>query len=577
MQRTGASLVVHALEQIGVRATFGIPGVHNTEIYDELHKSAKITPVLVTHEMGAAFMADGVSRTTDSIGTLCIVPAAGTTHAMSGIGEAYLDGIPMLVITGGVRRDIGRHYQLHAIDQQRLVAGLVKKSWVIRSHADIVPTLYEAYETAISGVPGPVFVEIPVELQLFRGEVVDLPAYRPSARRKTPDAAAIREAARLLHGARRPGLYLGWGARDATAQAIQAAELLEGPVSTTMQGLSVFPANHPLHTGLGFGASSVPAAENAFRDCDALLAVGVRFSELGSASYGLPVPPALVHVDIDPEVFHKNYPARIAIEGDAKDVLDALVAELRTLGTRRSADLGLQQQIAEDKAAYFAEWTAARNPDRVGPGHFFAALRKRLPDDAFVAVDDGNHTFLTAELFPCRRSRTLVSPTDYNAMGYCIPAAIGIKLMHPDKPVVGIVGDGAFLMTGLEILTATTHNLGVVFFVFHDGELGQISQFQQVPLNRKTCTVLGKVSVEGVAIATGAAYVAMRNDDGIEPALDQAFAIAAKGQPVIVDVRIDYARKTRFTKGVVKTNLSRFPLGEKVRFIGRAVVRHVTG
>ena len=185
MKRTGASLVVHALEQLGVRYTFGIPGVHTVEIYDELNKSQRIQPVLTTHEMGAAFMADAVSRTTDTIGTLMVVPAAGVTHAMSGIGEAFLDGIPMLVITGGVRRDTGHHYQLHQIDQSRLAAAVCKQTYLPRSHQEIIPILYEAFDLATSGTPGPVLVEVPAELQMFAGEVDSLPDYQ----RKTPLAS----------------------------------------------------------------------------------------------------------------------------------------------------------------------------------------------------------------------------------------------------------------------------------------------------------------------------------------------------------------------------------------------------
>jgi acetolactate synthase-1/2/3 large subunit len=157
MKRTGASLVVYALEQIGVHYTFGIPGVHNTEIYDELNSSDQITPILDTHEAGAAFMADGLSRTTHQIGTLVIVPAAGLTHAMSGIGEAYLDGVPLLIISGGTRRDSGRHYQLHQIDQGRILDGIIKRYFLIEEHTAIIPTIYEAYQTAITGEPGPVF------------------------------------------------------------------------------------------------------------------------------------------------------------------------------------------------------------------------------------------------------------------------------------------------------------------------------------------------------------------------------------------------------------------------------------
>jgi acetolactate synthase-1/2/3 large subunit len=201
-----------------------------------------------------------------------------------------------------------------------------------------------------------------------------------------------------------------------------------------------------------------------------------------------------------------------------------------------------------------------------------------MPDDAILTVDDGNHTFLTSELFPVRNVNGFISPTDFNAMGYAVPAAIGAKLANPDKMVASIVGDGAFLMTGLEILTASTQGLGIVYFVFHDGELGQIAQLQKVPLNRKTCTIMGDVRIEGVAKATGAAYFDMANDHQIENVMNLAFDTAKKNnQPVIVDVRIDYSKKTRFTDGVVKANLSRFPMGEKVRFIGRAIKRHLLG
>jgi acetolactate synthase-1/2/3 large subunit len=173
MQRTAARLAREALEQLGVRFTFGSPGVHNTELYDELGASDSITPVLVAHEGGGAFMADAVSRTGAGIGVLAIVPAAGVTHAASGIGEAFLDGIPMLVIAGGVRRDLGRAYQLHDMDQHALLAPITKARWRIERHADVIPVIHEAFRVAMDGEPGPVFVEIPVDLQLMPGDAGD--------------------------------------------------------------------------------------------------------------------------------------------------------------------------------------------------------------------------------------------------------------------------------------------------------------------------------------------------------------------------------------------------------------------
>jgi acetolactate synthase-1/2/3 large subunit len=179
MKKTGAALARFALEQLGVKYTFGIPGVHNTELYDELNSSESIQPVLVTHECGAAFMADAVSRTSDSIGTLVIVPAAGVTHAASGIGEAGLDGIPMLIISGGIHSESPYRYQLHDIDQHSLLAPITKATFRIAAHHEVIPTLYEAYRIATGGEPGPVFVELPYNIGNFLGEVDEMPAFEP--------------------------------------------------------------------------------------------------------------------------------------------------------------------------------------------------------------------------------------------------------------------------------------------------------------------------------------------------------------------------------------------------------------
>jgi acetolactate synthase-1/2/3 large subunit len=577
MNKTGAWLAVYALEQIGVKYTFGIPGVHNTELYDELGKSAHITPVLVTHEQCASFMADAVSRTSDSIGCLAIVPAAGMTHAMSGMGEAFVDGIPMMVISGGIRRDTGRHYQLHDIDQMKILAGITKAAFRVESHESVIPTIYQAYNIAVSGEPGPVFVELSGNVQMFGGEVRELPAFVRTWKPPAVDQDKIGEAVRLIRSAKKPGIYLGWGARDATPVSVELAELLGAPVATTLQGLSVFPADHPLHTGMGFGPSAVPAARRAFDGCDCLIAVGVRFAELATGSYGMPVPSNLVHVDINPAVFNKNYPAKLAIEGDATDALTALVAGLKEAGVGPSPRTELKQAIKSEKEAFQRSWTNRQNKELVSPGIFFKELRARLAPDAYMIVDDGNHTFLAAEQFPVYRSRHFISPTDFNCMGYAVPATIGVKLTHPDKQVAAVVGDGAFLMTGLEILTAAGLGAGAMFFVFHDGELAQISQFQEIPLNRKTCTVLGRARIDGIATATGAAYLAMDNDGRAGRVIDEALELSSKGQPVIVDVKVDYSRKSEFTRGVVKVNLGRFPLKEKLRFVGRAIKRHVFG
>jgi acetolactate synthase-1/2/3 large subunit len=220
----------------------------------------------------------------------------------------------------------------------------------------------------------------------------------------------------------------------------------------------------------------------------------------------------------------------VTIAGDARIVVPRLLeklAERRLQNEERR--LRVAKQIAEDKNLYREEWFKHLN-DKVNPAMFFDELRKQLADDAILVVDDGNHTFLAAELFEVRHERAFLSPTDFNCMGYCIPAAIGAKLVNPKRQVVGIVGDGAFLMTGLELLTAVTERAGIAYFVFSEGELSQIAQGQETMYNRKTCAVLGKLRLDGMALATGAGYVSIDGNSQIAGGIRAALAMAEAGR-----------------------------------------------
>jgi acetolactate synthase I/II/III large subunit len=330
-----------------------------------------------------------------------------------------------------------------------------------------------------------------------------------------------------------------------------------------------------LHAGMGFSRASVPAAENAFAECDCLLAIGTSFGEIPTGSFGCRVPENLIHIDISRAAIGCNFPAKVALTGDSRVIVPQLLARLQARALDHSARRAtVEAAIARDKNAYREEWRK-HETDRVNPALFFAELRRQLRDDAIMTVDDGNHTFLAAELFEVRRPRRFVSPTDFNSMGYAVPAAIGAKLANPQHQVVSIVGDGAFLMTGLETITAATQGLDIAYFIFNDGELSQISQGQEIPYNRKSCTTLGEVRFQGIAEAVGARYIAITDNSEITSGINQA--LTASGRPVIVDVRIDYSKRTRFTQGVVKTAVKTFPFRDKARFIGRALIRKITG
>ena len=308
MKKSGASLLLYALEQVGVSKTFGIPGVHTSEIYNQLSTSKFIEPVIVTHELSAGYMADAVSRTTNSIGTMIIVPGAGLTHAMSAIGEAYVDGIPMLVISGGINRASGKSFQMHQLDMERVTNGIVKGYYLLDELKDIIPTVYEAYNKATSTEPGPVFIEIPIRTQLMQESVALVP-YKTTqpenpfdlneedfanemslfAQNEKP-VDKLNQAVDLLAQAKYPGLYVGWGTMKAQEEIEQLSDMLAAPVATTIQGVGVFPYDNPLHAGIGFGPNSAPAAQKAFKNCDCLLAVGLKFSELATGNYQLDVP-----------------------------------------------------------------------------------------------------------------------------------------------------------------------------------------------------------------------------------------------------------------------------------------------
>ena len=577
MKKSGAWAACYALEQLGIRYTFGIPGVHNTEFYDELNNSKTITPLLVSHELGGSFMADAMSRLSESVGTLVTVPAAGLTHAASGIGEAFLDGIPMLVICGGIRTDIDWQFQLHAMDLHQFMSGITKATYKIERAEDVISTIFEAYRVATSGEPGPVFIEFPMNVQMFPVELGKLPRWQPPALPAAASTSQIDAAVALLKNAKKPGLFVGWGANACTAEVQALAEHLQAPVSTTLQGFSMFPGGHPLHTGFGFGPHAVPASQNAFADCDVMLAIGARFGEISTGSFGAKVPKKLIHIDIEHKVLNANYPAQVAIEGDARVVLPQILKALRKAMPAKAPNTALHARIAADKAAYRKTWYDHDSKGRVNPARFFDALRAAAPADAVTVVDDGNHTYLTAELFPILTAGSAILPTDFNAMGYAVPAAIGAKLARPNVAVNCIVGDGCFRMTCMEIITATQYQQGVVYYVFCDGELSQISQAQEIPYNRKPCTVLHAVQLDGVAKAVGAGYFKIDNDADGKAKIDAANAAAKAGQPVIVEVTIDYSKRTAFTEGVVKTNFQRFTLAQKARAVGRAVVRKVTG
>jgi acetolactate synthase-1/2/3 large subunit len=568
MKLTGGEIAVRALEAEGVACTFGIPGTHNIELYDALARS-NVRPVLVTDEQSASFMADGYARSSGRIACVNLVPGAGLTHALSGIAEAFMDNIPMLVLGCGIRRDTQHAFQLHDVDQMAIVAPITKAQLRPDTGEELYRTIRFACALARNGTPGPVFVEVPANLYLFKHELPDalerLEPFESGAAQ--PDLSS---AADLLGKAKRPLVYVGFGAADAAPLLLELAERLQAPVATTFSGKGVFPESHPLFLWPGFGDAAPQFVRDIAKTCDATLAIGCRFGEVGTGSYGMTPPTPLVHIDIDPGVLNRNFAANVAIAADAKAALEALLELLPD----RGGDDKLREQIRAGHHKVWQDWQKQEGK-RVSPPKLIRSLQARFGPQAIFTADSGNGLFLGMECLRFDHPRQFLAPVDYSCMGYAIPAAIGAKLANPDKPVIALAGDGALLMTGLEMITAATLQLPVVVVVLRDRELAQIAQFQQTALNRKTASEIGDYDVAQLFGSLGVNTMSVDSNEQIEACLHDAGRIAAAGRPVVLDVAIDYSEKTYFTKGVIKTNLLRLPWSDRLRFIGRAAVRRL--
>ncbi len=568
---TGARLIVEALEAEKVRWTFGIPGTHTIELYDALDRSS-IEPVLVADERSAAFLADGIGRSGAGVGVLTLVPGAGATHAASGIAEAFMDQVPMVVILCGVRSDLGKAYQLHDIDQVAMLRPITKAVNAVRTAEEIVPAIRGAFQEASQGVPGPVVVEVPANLVMLTQEIEDRPWSPRPWEPPEPSPDAVEDAAGLLARSVRPLLYVGRGARGAVSGLIRLAEALRSPVATTIQGKGVFPESHPLFLWNGLGDQAPPFVRRIGREADCVLAIGCRFAEAATGSYGFELPERLIHVDMDPSVPGWNVPAELTVVSDAGMFVEALLSRVE----RRAPDRRLEVSIAEGHRRVRAAWRKERSSAGVTPNALFEALRRYAARDTIWVTDSGNGTFLAMERLRIDAPERFLGPIDFSCMGYSVPAAIGAKLANPGRDVVALVGDGAFLMTGMELLTASRLEAGAVFVVLRDGLLGQVAQFQQSSSGRRICSELPFYGLEEIATGLGCAVLRCGDDGSVDAVIEGALSWAREDRrPVVVDLTLGVSGATWFTRGVLRTSLRRLPARDRWRMTARAIGRRI--
>jgi acetolactate synthase-1/2/3 large subunit len=533
--RTGAALLCDALTQYGARVAFGIPGTQNVELFEALRRSGLRT-VLTTSEITAAFMAGAYARVTGEVGIVITIPGPGFALALPGLAEAYLDSAAVLHITGLPAQSSTRRFQLQAIDQAAIARPMVKAVRQVTAVEDLPAALSECWSRAMSDEPGPVVLEIASEvLGTDATSLRTTPAIRSSSG-ATGDALVQR-----LRGARRPLVFAGQGALGAATPLQRWVEHSRSPVLTTPSARGIVPEDHPLAMGFDSLRSSLDAVNELCAAADLILALGCKFSHNGSAGFGLRLAAEkLVHVDASAEVLGANYPASLAVRGDVAAVLTATLEDLPEPSTWNPDELARWRERI--RTARPAELPEPRIADVEGgsPVALFAALRRALPRDAVLATDSGLHQIMARRYFDVLAPAGLLLPSDFQSMGFGVPAAIAAKLAAPQRTVVAIVGDGGLAMTGMELLTAARENISVVVIVFNDGYLNQIRLQQLRDYGHAHAVTLGPLDVESFAAAVGATYVRIAGN------AETAFrtALGTSG-PVIVELAIGDSRAIR--------------------------------
>jgi acetolactate synthase-1/2/3 large subunit len=465
----GADLLAEGLARHGVRHVFGMPGSHSTTIYDAIGRQGTIATILVRNEQAGAFAADGYARATGRPGVVCTTAGPGATNALTGLAEAWADSVPLLLISGQVNAD--RMHQecgaYHEIDLDALVRPITKWSATARSAAEVPALVDRAFEALTSGRPRPAALILPQDL--MRQETAAPIAAPAETRRKAPTLlpaearAAITEGAALLARAERPIVLAGGGALwgNAADQVRAVAERLGAPVITSLNGKGLLDERDPLSLGHARSARARVVLPHA----DAMLAVGCRFTEVMTDWRRMPVPRALVQIDLDPEQIGMNHPVAVGIVADAREALAELLRALPT-GSDRPERWGTL-------------WEDARRARPERPEWLIETLRDSLPDDAPLFTDACEIGYRLHADYPAHGPRQFFYPSNYIALGWGFPAAIGASVARPEVPVVSVSGDGGFVMTAQELATAVRYQLRLIAIVHNDSAYGAIKNIQK--------------------------------------------------------------------------------------------------
>ena len=564
---TGAQATAEALRVERVPCVFGVPGAQNNEFWDAM-KSLGLPYLLVTNEASASVMADGSARATGGVGVYSVVPGPGLTNAMTGIGEALLDSVPIVgIVTDVDRRPSAPSFQVHSTANAALLRPLCKVVYEVKHQAQIPSMIHDAFRMARSGEPGPVAVVIPFNLY---NQVWDYDGVAPPPYPVAFDEAAYRRALAILSNKRaRVGIYAGMGCVDAGPALACAAEILQAPVATSVSGKGVIPDAHPLAVGWGYGEQGTRTAEKAFKEVDIVLAVGVKYSENSTASYAIPKIDKVIHVDACAANIGRNVPTCVGVNADARMFFDRLVQDAALI--RRPANPGLVRKIAHFRDVDRRENGKTQITNGVDPMSFLMHLRGTLGPDELIFVDVTASSHWAAEAIDLTGPRRYFTPANNQSMGWAIAASIGAQRVRPDRIVASISGDGCFLMSALEMSTAARANLPVKFFVLDDGAYHYMQMLQNPSFRRTIATELAQVDFGAYAQAMGLGYNVIEHNGDIPGGLARTFAYPG---PILTRVCISYeGREIRWLGAAKGSYLNNLSGDQKVRLANRVVSR----
>ena len=535
MSKTGAQIFVDTLIAEGVQHIFGIPGGVVIPIFDVLY-DAPLHVVLTRHEQGAGHMADGFARASGQAGVCLATSGPGATNLVTAIATANFDSVPLVAFTGQVRTNLIGNDAFQEADITGITRPITKHNFLVKRVEDLGHTIKAAFHIARTGRPGPVVVDLPVDVS--KGETdqpvpdeIHLPGYKPNVK---GNVRQIRFAADAINRAARPLIYAGGGViiAGAAEQLRALAEAANVPVTTTLMGLGAFPEDHPLALRM-LGMHGTAYANFAMQHADCIIAVGSRFDDriTGKLDEFAPRRECIIHIDIDPASISKNIPVDIPVVGDAGNILTELVKYV-------------QPAERAEWLATVGDWKAkhplaySRNDGTLKPQYIVEQIHEATGGDAIICTEVGQNQMWAAQWYTYTRPRTFISSGGLGTMGYGFPAAIGAQVACPDRVVFDVAGDGSIQMNIQELSTAVREKLPVNVAILNNGYLGMVRQWQELFFDKRySSTVLSNGNPDFVRLAEayGARGILVEHTDQVRPALEDA--IAHPG-PVVLDFRI---------------------------------------